>query len=85
MEDLKKLINIGPEIARQLNEVGIKSEKQLKEVGSKKAWLKIQEIDESACYNRLLGLEGAIQNVKKVFLSDEVKTDLKDFYNNHKK
>lgn len=57
----------------------------MKEVGAKAAWLKIQEIDESACIHRLLALEGAIEGVKKTMLSDEVKADLKAFYQSHKK
>ena len=58
---------------------------KLKQMGSKSAWLKIQEIDESACIHRLLALEGAIQGVKKTMLSDEVKADLKEFYQWHRK
>jgi len=54
-------------------------------VGAKAAWLKIQEIDESACINRLMVLEGAIEGVKKTMLSDEVKADLKEFYQWNKK
>ncbi|MGN0329133.1 MAG: TfoX/Sxy family DNA transformation protein [Lachnospira sp.] len=33
----------------------------------------------------LMALEGAIQGVKKTMLSDEVKADLKVFYQQHKK
>ena len=54
-------------------------------VGAKAAWLKIQEIDESACIHRLMALEGAIQGVKKTMLPEEVKADLKEFYQWHKK
>ncbi len=42
-------------------------------------------IDESACINRLMALEGAIEGVKKTMLSDEVKADLKEFYQWNKK
>ena len=69
----------------QLVQVGIDSIDKLKQMGSKSAWLKIQEIDESACIHRLLALEGAIQGVKKTMLSDEVKADLKEFYQWHRK
>ena len=55
------------------------------EIGAKAAWLKIQEIDESACINRLMALEGAIRGVKKTMLPDEVKADLKDFYREHRR
>ena len=68
----------------QLIQVGIDTTEKLKEIGAKEAWLKILEIDESACINRLMALEGAIQGVKKSMLSDEVKADLKDFYHQSK-
>lgn len=85
MGELQKLPNIGSDTERQLNEVGITTYEELKSIGAKQAWLKIQEIDESACIHRLMGLEGAIQGVKKTMLSDEVKRELKEFYNWHKK
>ena len=47
--------------------------------------LKIHDIDESACINRLMALEGAIEGVKKTMLSDEVKADLREFYQWNKK
>lgn len=84
MEKLSKLPNIGPVVENQLNVVGITSYAQLKELGSKNAWLKIQAIDSSACINRLLALEGAIQNVKKLDLPSDTKADLKLFYQLHK-
>ncbi|WP_238883904.1 TfoX/Sxy family protein [Clostridium sp. YIM B02551] len=85
MGELSKLPNIGKEVERQLNEIGIFTYDELKDIGAKKAWLKIQEIDESACIHRLLALEGAIQGVKKAELLLESKEDLKDFYNKNKK
>ena len=56
----------------------------LRQVGAKAAWLKIQEIDPSACIHRLLALESAIEGVKKTGLPDTVKADLKAFYQEHK-
>lgn len=85
MGELSKLPNIGKEIERQLNEIGIFTYDGLIDIGAKEAWLKIQQNDPSACVNRLLALEGAIQGVKKTMLSQETKTNLKDFYNDHKK
>lgn len=84
MGELSKLPNIGKTVEEQLNQVGINSVDELKNIGAKEAWLKIQEIDESACINRLMALEGAIQGVKKTMLPDEVKADLKEFYQRHK-
>ena len=85
MGELSKLPNIGKTVEEQLIQAGIHTTAELIEMGSKAAWLKIQEIDESACIHRLMALEGAIQGVKKTMLSDEVKADLKQFYQEHKK
>lgn len=84
MTELSKLPNIGRVVEAQLNEVGISTEADLKAVGSKQAWLRILAIDDSACINRLMALEGAVRGVKKSTLSDEVKTELKKFYREHK-
>ena len=65
MGELSKLPNIGKVVEEQLIQIGISSVDDLMKVGAKEAWLKIQEIDESACINRLMALEGAIQGVKK--------------------
>ena len=83
MGELSKLLNIGKEVERQLNKVGIFTYDELKNIGAEQAWLKIQEIDVSACIHRLLALEGAIQGVKKTALPQERKAELKDFYNWH--
>ncbi len=84
MGELRELPNIGKEIERQLNQVNIVSYEQLKEIGSKQAWLKIREIDPSACMNRLYGLEGAIRKIRKSELSPEIKAELKEFYHTFK-
>ncbi len=85
MGELSKLPNIGKEVERQLNQAGINTYEELKSLGAEIAWLKIQEIDETACIHRLLALEGALQGVKKTLLSEKRKAELKQFYNIHKK
>ena len=45
MGQLSKLPNIGKEVERQLNQVGINTYEELEELGAEKAWLKIQESD----------------------------------------
>ena len=85
MGELSQLPNIGNVVEEQLNQVGIVTEEDLRSEGAEQAWLKIQEIDESACMHRLLALEGAIQGVKKTLLPEERKRELKEFYNWHKK
>lgn len=84
MGSLSCMPNIGKTVEEQLNQVGIETLEQLKETGSRQAWLRIKAIDASACINRLYALEGAIRNIKKTDLPEEVKADLKEFYNQFK-
>ena len=84
MGELSKLPNIGKVLENQLNEVGINTVDELNDIGSQEAWLKIREIDESACLNRLMALEGAIQNIRWHDLSSEDKDNLRDFYHSVK-
>ena len=85
MSGLTGLPNIGTEMAKQLNGIGITTFEQLKVAGSREAWLKILAMDSSACYMRLCGLEGAIRGVRWHCLPDEVKKELKEFYSRIKK
>ena len=85
MGELSNLPNIGKVVEEQLLRVGIDSAEELKRIGARDAWLRIQQIDESACIHRLMALEGAIRGVKKSMLPDEVKADLKVFYQQHRK
>lgn len=85
MGELSKLPNIGKVVEEQLNQVNIFTENDLKTIGAKQAWLKIQQIDESACIHRLLALEGAVRGVKKAQLPDDAKAELKEFYQWNKK
>lgn len=84
MGELSTLPNIGKTVEQQLNEVGIETIKQLIEIGSREAWLRIKNIDDSACINRLYALEGAVQGIRWHNLPQEVKVELKDFYNTFK-
>ncbi len=81
---LSELPNIGPAVESQLNQVEIITFDDLKNAGAEDAWLRIQAIDRSACINRLMALEGAIQGVKKSFIPESRKAELKAFYNAHK-
>lgn len=81
MGELSKLCNIGDKLEAQLIEAGIETIEQLKKVGSKQAWLAISVIDCSACINSLYAIEGAIQGIRWHNLSNEVKNELKKFYN----
>ncbi len=85
MGELVKLKNIGKELEKQLNEVGIFTYEDLVNCGSVEAWLKIKKIDSSACINRLMAIEGALQNIRWHDLSKADKEYLKDFYYNNGK
>lgn len=85
MAALSDLPNIGAVVEQQLHEVGITTVDELCAIGAKDAWLRIQTIDDSACIHRLLALEGAIMGINKKHLPDDVKADLKAFYQSHKK
>ena len=84
MSNLQELPNIGKEMERQLNAIGISTYDDLVNCGSREAWLKIKAIDSSACINRLMGLEGAIQGIRWHNLSEVDKQSLKDFYYKNK-
>ena len=84
MAALRELPNIGAELEKQLNNVGINTYDELVDCGSQEAWLKIKGVDPTACVNRLMSLEGAIQGVRWHSLSDTDKSHLKDFYNKNK-
>lgn len=85
MSELSALPNIGKELERQLISVGIETVEELKKVGAEDAWLRIRLIDSSACINRLLGIEGAIQGIKKTLLPDQRKEELRAFYRRQEK
>ena len=85
MGELSKLPNIGKAVEAQLIQSGIRTADELRQIGAKEAWLRIQSFDESACIHRLMALEGAIEGVKKTLLPDEVKVDLKAFYQRNRK
>lgn len=81
---LAEMHNIGPVVEQQLIDVGITTPEELKAVGAEEAWLRIQCVDASACIHRLLGMEGAIQGVRKTALPEARKAELKAFYQQHK-
>lgn len=78
--ELTSLPNIGKDMKRQLNAIGINTPEDLVATGSREAWLRIRVTDSSACYNRLCGLEGAIQGIRWHYLDDNLKRELKSFY-----
>lgn len=84
MGELSKLPNTGNPMEEQFAQAGIVTADELRKIGAKAAWLKIRQIDPSACIHPLLALEGAIEGVQKSLLPGAVKADLKAFYQQHK-
>jgi len=78
---LSELPNIGNALEKRLIEAGIKDSEQLKKIGSKDAFISLRNMDSSTCLNTLYALEGAIQGIRWHYLSDDIKEDLKKFYN----
>ncbi len=70
--------NIGKELEKKLESVGIRNPDELMEIGSIGALRKISDMHDSGCLNMLYALEGAIQGIRWHFLPADVKKRLKD-------
>ena len=79
MSELTSMMNIGREMARKLNYVGIDSAEKLAKTGSKEAFFKLKTAYPSVCLVHLYALEGAIQNIEYNCLSENKKSELKEF------
>lgn len=79
MNNLSDMPNIGKTLQEKLIKVGISTPEELIETGSENALLLIKAIDESACFNMLCALEGAIQGIRWHGLAKERKEELKQF------
>jgi len=79
MDSLSELPNIGKTLEKKLNKVGINTPQELKNTGSENVLLQIREIDQSACFNMLCALEGAIQGIRWHGISKDRKEELKEF------
>lgn len=71
--------NIGKELERKLQIIGIKSTEELKFTGSKEAFFKLKQRFPEVCLVHLYTLEGAITDTNFNKLPEETKKDLKAF------
>ena len=78
---LTQLPNIGKVVAEKLIQIGIATPEELRAIGSEQAFIRIQTIDETACFSMLQGLEGAVQGIRWHNLPKERKKELKEFFN----
>ena len=82
--ELTEMPNIGKEVSKKLIAIGIDTPEKLIELGSKEAFIRLKTIDDTACFSMLQGLEGAIQGIRWHHLPEQVKKDLKQFFNSFK-
>jgi len=80
VEVLSSLPNISKVIESKLNDVGIQTKEQLFAIGSKDAFVRIRMKNTDTCINMLYAIEGAIEGIRWHDLSNNKKTELKDFY-----
>jgi hypothetical protein len=74
---IQSLPNIGPELAAQLQKIGINTSEELLRVGAVAAWQRLVRAGLRDCMNSLLALEGAIEGVRWQELPIERKEELK--------
>lgn len=79
MAELTSMMNIGKEMAKKLDSVGIDSAEKLVRSGSEQAFLKLKERYPNVCLVHLYALEGAVCNVEFNSLSENRKKELKEF------
>lgn len=79
MIELTLMKNIGNELERKLNTIGIYSAADLRQLGSKEAFSRLKQEFPEICLVHLYALEGAITDVEFNKLSEETKKILKEF------
>lgn len=79
MSELTSMRNIGKEMAKKLESIGIDSAGKLLETGSRQAFLKLKQAYPNVCLVHLYALEGAVRDVEFNSLSKETKMELKEF------
>lgn len=84
MTELTSMRNIGKELERKLNIIGIESAEDLKQLGSKKTFFRLKQRFPEVCLVHLFTLEGAITDTNFNELSEETKKDLKEFFDEWK-
>jgi DNA transformation protein len=77
--ELTAMKNIGDEMKRKLNAIGINSAEELIELGSKKTFFRLKTVYPEVCLVHLYTLQGAIDNTYFNMLPQSVKNDLKQF------
>lgn len=76
---LTSLRNIGKEMERKLNSIGITSSDDLIELGSKETYFRLKLEYPEICLVHLYTIHGAIIDVDYNMLANSIKSDLKIF------
>lgn len=79
MAELTSMMNIGREMAKKLNSVGISSAEELIAAGPEQAFARLKEQYPQVCLVHLYALEGAVTQTEFNSLSGEKKRELKEF------
>ena len=79
MAELTSMMNIGKELEKKLNAVGIDSAEQLMAAGAKEAFRKLRAAYPNVCLVHLYALEGAVRQTEFNSLSQDKKRELKAF------
>ena len=79
MSELTEMMNIGKEMAKKLQAVGIDSSEKLIQKENKQAFLQLKQEYPNVCLVHLYALEGAVCNVEFNSLLEGRKRELKEF------
>ena len=79
MAELASMMNIGREMAKKLDSVGIGSAEELIRSGAEQAFLQVKERYPNVGLGHLYALEGAVRNVEFNSLPEGRKKELKEF------
>ena len=79
MAELTCMMNIGKEMAKKLDSVGICSAEELVSSGAEQAFLKLRERYPNICLVHLYAVEGAVRGVEFNSLPESRKKELKEF------
>lgn len=78
---ISQMKNLGKVNEAKLNQVGIMNSDDLIHLGTEQAFLQVRDlVDDGACMNFLLALEGAIQDIPKKEIMPNRKVALQTFY-----
>lgn len=77
MSNLMNLKNIGKELSKKLESIGITSQENLIELGAEEVFVRLKESYPKVCLVHLYTLEGAITNTAYNKLPDSRKKELK--------